>query len=282
MRNKLLSIIACVIVALVTIIACDKKKDIVSHPAYSEFATPLVSNVKYFVRDLPDDQIKIPLGITTVSNVDRKIVIKDSSTTAVNGTQYTLSTTTITIPAGKTVDSLVLKGIYTGYPIDRIDTLYLKIVGGDVPSNAYNITYSVILQRYCNVIKEDLSGDFANAFDDETSGPYTATISDWTETGPTTATIKIKNLGMSHDWFDGAVAPDDPAVTGLTAKLDWTNPSNFTITIPSQPFGADVAGYGPGVVSGSGGFSSCKDFYEINWKVAVAAGTFSLSSVLKR
>lgn len=246
MRNKLLSIIACVIVALVTIIACDKKKDIVSHPAYSEFATPLTTKL-YFVRNDPSSQLKIPVGITTVSNTDRKIVIKDSSRTAVNGTQYTIESTTITIPAGKASDSLVLKGIYAGYPVGRVDTIYLKIVGGDVPANAYNTTYMVIIQGYCDVNINDFEGDYHNVTDVYASGgkwgPYDMDLHVESST-PTSATVTVGNV------YDSGI----PDIT-TTVKLDWSNPSSFTSTIPDQVFSAADDIWIKG--NGTGTFSSC-------------------------
>ena len=246
MRNKLLSIIACIVVAVVTIISCDKKKDIVSHPAYSEFATPNLTQ-QYYVRNDPGSQIKIPVGITSVSGSDRKITIKDSSRTAVNGTQYTIESTTITIPAGKASDSLVLKGIYAGYPPGRVDTIYLKISGGDVPANAYATTYMVIVQGYCDVNITDFNGDYHNARDvyNGTSayGPYDMTF-DVQSSDATSATVILGNL------YDAGV----PGIT-TTLKMNWSNPAAFTTTVPDQVF------YAPADLwikaDGDGTFSSC-------------------------
>lgn len=291
MRNKLFAIIACLVVTIVTIVACDKNKAILKTPAYSEFATPLVSNVKYFITNDPNSQIKIPVGITNVSNVDRKIVIKDSSYAAVAGTQYTIAPTTITIPAGKASDSIVLKGIYAGYPVGRIDTLFLKITGGDVPANAYNTTYSVIMQRYCEVVQADLVGNYTHTNDGSSpQGPYTASISDWVTTGPSSATIKIHDLGATQDVGYGdafpsspGFLPTNPAHLGLTAMIEWSDPSNFTVTIPSQTYVLNSYGNGPSKISGSGTFSSCKQTFTIKFTVSDASGTYSaITTVLRK
>jgi hypothetical protein len=295
MRNRLLSIITCIVVIFVTIIACDKKKDIIKTPAYSEFATPLVTatNNLYYIKNDPASEFKIPIGITNISNADRKITIKDSSRTAVNGTQYTLSSTTITIPAGKASDSLILKGIYAGYPVGRKDTLYLRITGGDVPANAYNTTYAVVLQGYCEVVKDDLIGDYTKTNDGTSpQGPYTASISDWTSTGPTTATIKIHDLGATADVGFGDLdpvgasagfLPTNPAHIGLTAKLDWTSPSSFTVTIPSQTYVLNSYGNGPSKISASGTFSSCAQTFTIKFTVSDAAYNYNpVTTILKK
>jgi hypothetical protein len=282
--------------AFIVMVACDKKKGIVTPPAYSEFATTIPTGNLYFIKNDPNSQIKIPIGITTVSNVDRKIEIKDSSRIAVNGTQYTLSSTTITIPAGKTVDSLVLKGIYAGYPPGRKDTLYLKIVGGDVPANAYNATYSVIMQGYCDVIESELVGDYTKTIDtygtgQSKFGPYTASISDWTSTGPTSATVKIHNLGATSDYGFGddpnstiGFLPADPAALGLTAQLNWSNAAKFTITIPKQTYVLDSYGNGPSTVSATGTWSSCGQSFTITFQVDDAAPDdyVPITTILKR
>lgn len=281
MRNRILTIITGLIVTIVTIIACEKKQDIVNRPGYSEFSTTNVT-AKFFIKNDPNAQLKIPIGITNISNVDRKIIIKDSSRKAVAGTQYSIESTTITIPAGKAADSIVLKGIYAGYPIGRIDTLYLKIVGGDVPANAYNTMYTVIMQGYCDVVPADLVGDFTHSTDvDKNSGsasthnPYTVNVSNWTATSATSATVIIKNLGATPDIGFGPFLSGDQAAIGLTANLDWSNPSNFSVTIPSQNYVTDLYGDGQSKIKATGTFSSCAQTFTITFTISVAVGTYN-------
>jgi hypothetical protein len=298
MKNKLLVLAAWMAFACVMVIACEKKKD-VTPPAYAEFTTSVASANVYYVTNDPNSQIKIPVGITTVSNVDRTVQIKDSSRGAVNGTQYTLPSS-ITIPAGKTVDTLVLKGLFAGYAGGRVDTLYIKIVNGaDVPANSYNVTYTVILQAYCDVVGNDLIGDYTKTVDYDRNnspsaqGAYKAVISNWTSTGPYSADIKITNLGWTSDVGFGdtdpvnystpGFLPGDPVLAGLTAHLDWTKPSKFTVTVPSQPYLLDSYGNGPSTISGTGSFSSCSQTFTIKLNVVDAsAAYYPFTAVLKR
>jgi hypothetical protein len=260
-------------------------------PALSEFASRPTSNKgAYFITSDPNTEFKIPIGITTTSDKDRVITyIITSPSGATEGTQYTVTSLgTITIHAGEVMDSIAVKGNFSAYVPGKIDTLVFTISGGDVPAFSGSDKYTLTLQKYCDVVSTDLIGDFKNCDDlyqGQGSGaaPYTINISNWTSTGPTTATVTIKNLGATPDNGFGPFAPTDAAVTGLTAKLDWTNPSNFTITIPSQPYRNAIGTYGPGTIAGSGSFSSCLETFTITFVVSVGAGDFDpLTTVVVR
>jgi hypothetical protein len=272
------------LILAVAVNSCQKQK--FETPALSEFAAGPTSNTgTYFITSDPGTEFKIPIGITTSANKDRVINFTVTSPSgAVDGTQYTLGTSSITIPAGKIQDSIAVKGIYSAYPANKIDTLIFTISGGDVSAfNGYD-KYTLMMQKYCDVISNDLVGDFANSEDEGSSNnPYTINVSNWTSTGPTTATITIKNLGATPDAGFGPFPPGDPVLTGLTAKLDWSDPSNFMVTVPSQPYSSDQYGYGPATISGSGSFSSCQDTYSITFTISVSAGNFTpLTTTLAR
>lgn len=263
-----------------------KKDNTVNTPVLSEFATPTPIG-KYFIKDDPNSVFKIPVGITTVSNKPRTVTFSVSSPTgAAEGQQYNLGTTSITIPAGTAVDSIPLKGIFSGYPTGRKDTLVFTITGGDVPTFKGFTTYKVVMTKYCEVNINDFAGDYNNSFDNQdpdSYGPYTATINQIISTGPTSATIYITNFA---DGGLGPWLPSDPAANpGIAVKLDWTDPSNFTTVIPTQTLSGDLLGYGEATISavGSGTFSSCENSITISYTVDVSAGNFGdFVTVLQR
>ncbi|RYF37974.1 MAG: hypothetical protein EON97_00190, partial [Chitinophagaceae bacterium] len=115
----------------------------------------------YLVPEDPNSIFKIGLGITKPANTDRTITFSVTSPTgAVEGSQYTVSTKSLTIPAGKVVDSVSLKGIFGGYPTGRRDTLVFKITGGDIPALVGSDVYKVVLQKFCPLDMSVFSGDF--------------------------------------------------------------------------------------------------------------------------
>ncbi|MDB5210911.1 MAG: hypothetical protein JWQ30_1738 [Sediminibacterium sp.] len=237
----------------------------------------------YYVKNDPNSTFKIPVGITSVSSASRNVTIGvTTSTGAAAGTQYTLPSTTVTIPAGKVVDSLSVKGLFGGYSGTRVDTLTFSITGGDVPVSDYNSTYKLVLRRYCDVISTSLSGNYANSRDYDltiagtpSATKYTATITNWTDLTATTASIKIQNLGNTPDIGFAPFAATDAAKTGLTATVDWTNPANFTVTIPSQPYVNSLYTYGASTISGTGTFSSCDQTFTLTYVVRVSVGSFT-------
>jgi len=263
-----------------------KKDNTINTPVLSEFASPTAIG-KYFIKNDPNSVFKIPVGITTVSDKPRTVTFSVSSPTgAVEGQQYNLGATSITIPAGTAVDSIALKGIFAGYPTGRKDTLIFTITGGDVSTFKGSTTYKVVLQKHCDVNLNDFIGDFANSYDNQdpdSYGPYTATINQFVSTGPTSGTLYITNFGDAG--FGPWTPSDPPANPGIAVNLNWTDPSNFTTVVPTQTISEDLFGYGQATISavGSGTFSSCENSITISYKVAVAAGSFgSFVTVIKR
>lgn len=169
---------------------------------------------------------KIPVGLTAVSGQDRTISIEVSSPTGAQlGTQFTISSSSITIPAGKVVDTLIIFGKYDEYLAGRKDTLKITLSGSDVETAAFNNTYTLLVSGPCfdgdisdiNVI----AGDFANTFENGGGyGPYTVTISNITQLTPTTGTATATNL---YDSFGP-----------ININFDWTDPNNTIVTIPLQ------------------------------------------------
>ena len=128
--------LALLILAFVIGIAgCKKEDTLVIPPVEASFTNQSSGN--YFVRDDPNSQFKVPVGITTVSTSDTKVDITVSSPTgAAEGMQYTIPSSTVTIPAGKVIDSFVVKGLFNGYPAGRRDTLILSISNAKDASSA--------------------------------------------------------------------------------------------------------------------------------------------------
>lgn len=119
------------------------------------------SVTSYLIPNDPTSTLKIGLGLTKVAEKDINITFSVSSPTgAVEGSQYTISSKTIKIAAGKIVDTVSLKGIFAGYPTGRRDTLVFKITGGDVPALIGSDVYTVILQKFCPLDMSAFSGNF--------------------------------------------------------------------------------------------------------------------------
>jgi hypothetical protein len=285
--------VICVGVLLFSINACKKNnlavdKELVP-PATAKFNVHQNSDTTgtYYIAST-GATYNIPIGLTTVSDKDRTIQLCYSSRTAVAGTQYK-APTTFTIPAGKALDTLRISGLYAGYPNStKIDTMDIRICGGDVTVSPYWNHYVLTMRKYCDVVPADLQGSFAHSTDTYNNNPsskpnYTATVSNWTPVTATSATVIIKNLGATSDNGWGPFGSTDPSVNpGLTATVDWTNPANFSVTIPTQGYFDD--GSGMSTITGTGTFSSCDQTFTVTAKVKYAGNgnTYTHVSYLRR
>jgi len=258
-----------------------KKTNTTIVPTYTAVELSNASGVgSYFLRPT-NAPFLVPVGITTASSSDQVINFSVTSKTAVVGVQYTAPPTSVTIKAGKYTDTLRIAGIFTGYPTGRKDTMTVTMQSSFPAVN--NVTvYQFVTQAYCDVVAANLTGNYTTTVDyypavgsGASASKYTASISNWVATSSTTATVTLQNVGKSPDTGFGPFQASDPAATGITATINWSNPSSFTITIASQPYMASLYTYGAATISGSGTWSSCDQKWTLGYSVKVGAGTFT-------
>lgn len=246
-------------------VGCERgiNDDILEPPANIKFATNNTTG-SYFIQNSSTSVFKIPVGFTNVTNTERTIQLTYvSSTGAQQGVHYT-APASITIPAGKAIDSLEIKGLFAGYPVNRKDTLRITTSGGDAAIAPYNSTYTLVMQKYCPVVLDDLLGDYNNSSNSATGAKYKITVESVTSTGATTGYMMIRGL------FNGTSEP-------VRVNLDWTNPANFTTTVVQTANIYNDATYGPVSVRpvSTGGFSSCANTFNISYQRFVSAGNFA-------
>jgi hypothetical protein len=239
-----------IILLMVGFSACERDLEF-NTPSFSEFVVPS-KTATYYISNSANSVYKIPIGITKVSDKDRTLQLTYSSPTgATAGTQYN-APATVVIPAGKVVDTLAINGIFAGYTSSRKDTLQVTISGGDIPANSLYNTFNLVMRKYCDVNLNDLAGDYTNTVDNGSYGPYAVRVTAGTATG-TTGFVNIANI-----W--------DPGVpTDTKVNIDWTNPANFTATIPDQVYYGAADLWIVGTAAGS--FSSCDQTFTLKYKL---------------
>jgi hypothetical protein len=225
-------------------------------PEFAQFAPADRRQSRYYPLLENNAPFKIPIGFTNISNEDREIKLSYTSKRAVIGTDYT-SAPSILIPAGKALDSLVFTGIYNQYPIGRRDTVVIKIT--DRKAVDRKDTFEIILERYCDVILAQLGGEFARTREFRSNGtysygPYSTFVDNLTATGPTRAEGFFVNL-YDEGWND------------IKFIMDWSDPANFSITVPRQATGktgsSDVQ-FVRTSASGVNTFSSCTSTFTVS------------------
>ena len=224
--------IAVLAVLAVAVSSCKKDDKVVTPPAQAHFLNQ--SGGTYFVTG-PTVSYKVPIGTTTVANEPRTVTISVTSPTgAVQGTHYTLSSTTITIPAGKAIDSsLVIQGIYSQYTTGRKDTLIISIQDQGIAKSDDNSKFTLLMRGPCfdgDVILNDLLGAYNRTnenWDGSLYGPYITTVSAVTPLTATTGKITVTNI------FDDGWSP-------VEFTLDWTDPLNRKVTLVEQVSGGNA------------------------------------------
>jgi hypothetical protein len=197
-----------------------KKEEMVTPEARAFFLGSATANYQITA---PNIVFKIPVGTTNVEQAARTVNISVSSPTgAVSGTHYNIPAT-VTIAAGKAIDTLVVAAVYNQYLAGRKDVLEITVSGG-VQSAIFSNKVTVNVSGPCfdgNITDINvMSGEFKNTLENQGGyGPYTVTVSNITATG-TTGTATIDNL---WDYFGP-----------VTINFDWTDPNNTIVSIPLQ------------------------------------------------
>lgn len=262
------------ITILFVMTGCDKTKpyDLIAPPALAHFISSS-QVVSYYVRNSPSDSFVVQLGTTDISSSDRTVTYKVSSPTgAVNGTDYNIvspaSGNSVIIKGGTVISSIVVKGKFSSYSSGKKDTLVFTLSEPSIASAKFSDTIKLVLQRYCDVVPANFTGLYKKCFDTQAGqpnyGPYTVNMpsAGVTATGATTGYVMISNF-----WDVGGA--------DIRLNLNWTNPANFTTTVPAQFLYTDPT-YGAATVTGvgTGTFSSCDNTFTVSYTVTVAAGSF--------
>jgi hypothetical protein len=269
MKQKVLVTFLSVAFVALVMFSCKKKIEATIPPANSEFAFQDNSAKGFYVLSTsPGDTYKIPIGITTPLDHPVTINFTYTSATAVAGTQYT-APASITIPAGKVLDSISMKGIFANIPAGVSHTVVAKISGGDLPAVVGRDSIVIVLRRYCNVNVAALAGNYTtveNSIYTGVSAPYTSSVSNVVQTGPTTATAVMNNIWGFN----------------ITANIifDWTDPANFKVFLnPTTQttyylYGGTAATFITQASGTSNSFSSCANTITMNFRFYTGAGTF--------
>jgi hypothetical protein len=257
---------------LVGINACKKNNLVVDKkvvpPEYAGFNIyPTASNAMYNFNILPTPApgtiFKLPVGLTTASSTDRKVKFTYSSRTAVAGAQYT-APTELTIPAGKTVDTLRIQGIFNGYTAGRIDTLTVKITNdaGFADKNGYSDSVLLIMKRTCALNIDDITGTMQVVTDQ------------WADYSPgdLVTLTKVDATTVSFIYL-----ADDPQP--ILMKI---NPTTYAVSVAKQVYGSGYGGAswtdGPLSVQSVAGSSSivdpCDKTISVRLTHTVAAGSY--------
>ncbi len=223
--------------------SCDKTKpyDIAVAPPEAHFVGSKTQ--PYSAADDPTPLYNVVVGTTDVAKVDRVVTYKVTSPSgAVGGTQYSISTGntggTVVIKAGEATANIPVQAVYSAYSAGRRDTLVFTIEQPSLKPSTFLDTVKLTIRGACfegDVNLSELIGTYANtneAFGGSPYGPYTTTISNVSQTSPTTGRVTVTNI------WDNGWAP-------ITFDLDWTDATQRVVSLQQQDNIADGATVNP-------------------------------------
>lgn len=254
--------ISCMIVIagmLYAAVSCKKEKTEIP-PTKAHFT--FLTSGAYFVTNDAGTVYKIPIGLTAASSKDETIEFSITSPSgAVEGQQYTVDKKSITIPAGKVVDTILVRGKFDGYASGRKDTLSFRITGATALPGLDK--YDLYVQQYCPVNINEFSGQYEaqDYYDgDPDGGAYIVELTPGTTTG---STGKLTMVGL---W--GISIP-------VTINLNWEDPANFSTEIATGLWFVHGT-YGQSTIRpiGKGTFTSCDNAFVLEYEATVALGSF--------
>ncbi len=212
------------------LVGCEKYE--IAEPATQmHFANS--SAATYFVLQA-NSSFDVPIGVTTVADVDRTITVNISSPTGAQaGREYTVTNNPVVIKAGEALGTVKINGNLSRYTSGRKDSLIMTLSSPDLAQSDYNSTFRLFMRGPCfedETKINEMVGTYANTNENFGGpyGPYTTTISATTSTGPTSGTVTVTNI------FDFGWNP-------IVFKLDWSDPANTKVTLDRQTGIADAS-----------------------------------------
>jgi hypothetical protein len=135
----------------------DKDRLLYNGPTYVSF---LASSSSYIALKNQNNAFPVELGVTTSSTTDRQytIEINTSTSTAIEGQHFEISSKSVTIPAGKFVGEVIVTPHFDALPETDL-IVNFKLVAQDTAQ--YSImSHSMKISKYCPLTIDDFVGTF--------------------------------------------------------------------------------------------------------------------------
>lgn len=222
--NRLTSLLAFALA--IGLVGCEKY-EITTPKGQMHFAN--TSGASYFVLT-PTTTFDVPIGVTTVADVDRTITVNITSPTGAQaGREYTVTNNPVVIPAGQALGTMKIAGDFNRYNSGRKDSLIMTLSSPDLSTSDYNNEFRLFMRGPCfdgdvsDVELRAMVGAYANSFDAGFGdyGPYTNTVKSITRINETSALAVMDNV------WDGGFGD-------VNFIMDWSVPTNTTIRV-EQP-----------------------------------------------
>jgi len=188
---------------------------------------------------------------------DLNIPLKVEGETTMGADMYTLSATSVTIPAGKSSGSVTVKSVVDKMPVAEQKKLVLSVdAGANNAPTGTKLTYDMYRIEYCMTVLEDIVGEWGGT----DSWDYKTEVVTSLEDGK--FIINGLGFGWFQDWWGEVIVTNTPLVMDV-------NTVTGTFEIAEQPYivstwnGDPQPAYG---LSASGKIDACNKVLTIDYQ----------------
>ena len=199
-------------------------------------------------------------------STDLVIPLKVDPSTTISSDMYTLSATSITIPAGQSSGSVILKSVVEKMPIAKHMQLVMTIDAGEHnAAMGTTLNYDMFRIDYCYTVLDELVG---NSWKGNDAWDYPTEVVTTLEDGK--LVINGIGFGWFQDWWGEVIVTNTPLVMDV-------NEVTGEFTIAEQPYiestwnGDPQPAYG---LSGSGKIDACNKVITLDYVFHQGGGTF--------
>lgn len=280
MKN-IFKLIFAIIIASISFTSCDEEvafDALVSAPEtgatyYMQFknASKSLETTVNNDGDLVDIETSIVVALMGMPlSTDLVIPLKVDPSTTISSDMYTLSATSITIPAGQSSGSVILKSVVEKMPIAEHMKLVMTIDAGEHnAAMGTTLNYDMFRIDYCYTVLEELVGENWSGID---TWEYPSEVVTYIEDGK----FMINGIGFGwfQDWWGEVIVTNTPLVMDV-------NEVTGEFTIAEQPYIVSTWGGDPQPaygLSGSGKIDACNKVITLNYVFHQSGGTFDGSA----
>jgi|GEM_PF-2938677 len=153
--KRIFNLATTILVASLILAGCKKDDLLYDGPSLAHFTTP---SATFYVEE-QDTVYRVPVGLTKAFDTDMTFTVQvvEDGTTAVDGEQYRLRSTQVTIPAGQVIGYIEVEGIFENVATPTNLVLALDSTGS---SAQFYQTFTLKIQQFCKFVQEEFVGTY--------------------------------------------------------------------------------------------------------------------------
>lgn len=242
--------------------SCEEDLQLYDGPAQAHFPQ---SSDTYFVTS-EENPYALKIGLTNVANSDRtvNISIDESSSTAVEGVDFTINSFQTVIQQGELFGELTITGDFDNLSVPKVVVFNISDSDGEDGNASFRQSFTLTLNQFCQYSRDALLGTYVNFSEFWGAGFLCEVVAG-------NASNEVIVQGMYPPEINGR---------NIVIRIEQLGEVSYRAVVVKQvAFDANTpifaADYGPLSIEGSGVLNTCGEF-NLNMAFTVSAGSFGV------